>query len=485
MRESAMLEADLRAILAEQGKTFWPSEIERSLDTTDYDEAAAHPFYLEQLAIYRRVKLLTKQRRQKDTTGRIHVRRSLPPGYRETTIDGWLLTATASDIFEFPPAGSGLEMRQRKNEWRDPVVMMRPETVEADPEYHKEMKPRDEELAGKEEPPEDEDTKNLNAYIKARLGKPKQKGLAQTTRNALRMFKAHVNDRRVVDCKWADVEEFIQAHLTANPGGASNLEKHIRYLVAAVNYANSDPDNPKYPSNIFAKHKFEVPKRPRPLYEEEHIEVMRPRLDELGDDEKLLLVWHASAGIRPTGIASIRQDNIKTEREYDLKARGYKVIAEHKTRRVYIESDKDRAGHEYGKRWLPIPQVVLDLKRQDGSYFFWKDHPDGEPRYIHECPGGKPFTKSHKAIMANINSWLRTLAINYPDRKDPETGTVVKGLTFYCFRHRARDRMRPLHLPKDMSEAILGHAREMDQHNEYGHGHDLWRMKEAIDQIGF
>jgi hypothetical protein len=43
MRESAMLEADLRAILAEQGKTFWPSEIERSLDTTDYDEAGGAP----------------------------------------------------------------------------------------------------------------------------------------------------------------------------------------------------------------------------------------------------------------------------------------------------------------------------------------------------------------------------------------------------------------------------------------------------------
>jgi hypothetical protein len=115
---------------------------------------------------------------------------------------------------------------------------------------------------------------------------------------------------------------------------------------------------PKFKFNVFEN--FFIPsddeEKERPSYTEEDVRVIRANLGRFTDEQKLMLIWHISTSVRPGGIYSITNDEWEDGEDAD-------TGATFRTRHARIRKDKGK----YGPRNLPIPQAVLDLKKDDGT----------------------------------------------------------------------------------------------------------------------
>jgi integrase len=190
----------------------------------------------------------------------------------------------------------------------------------------------------------------------------------------------------------------------------------------------------------------------RPPYTEEDVKAIRANLGRFTDEQKLMLVWHISSSVRPGGIYSITDDEWEDGEDAD-------TGETFRTRHARIRKDKGK----YGPRNLPIPQAVLDLKKDDGTPLL--------PEKIE----GPLFTTQLSMLLVEINNKLKRLKINTPENDK----------TLYSGRHRARDRLLNRDAPDKMSKAIMGHARKIEQHDRYGTGYAMWKMNSWINKIGF
>lgn len=115
-------------------------------------------------------------------------------------------------------------------------------------------------------------------------------------------------------------------------------------------------------------------------------------------------------------------------------------------------------------RDVPLVGVALEAMRR---------HPNGFDRY----------RNNPDALTALVNKHLRKLQ---PDVNE-ENGD--KYLTMYGIRHCFKDRLRAVHTPDGMMDALMGHEEGSEQGNrkkpKYGNGHTLQTKLETLSKIAF
>lgn len=303
----------------------------------------------------------------------------------------------------------------------------------------------------------DVDLEAIDHYIK-KLSLRKDD--ADGTRRTLADFKAVTGGRAIARSSEEDVENLIEWLAEERDLTGSRIKKLVSFLRAAVNYGiKKHPRRPLYQRNIFTD--FSVPdtdeegENRRPPYTETDVASIKANLGRFDDEQTLMLVYHVSSSIRPGGIYSITSDEWEDGEDPD-------TGQSHRTRHARIRRDKG----VFGRRNLPIPQAVLDLKKADGSSLL--------PAKI----DGSMFTTPLPQLLAEINRVLDAIGL----ARDA-TGKRVK--TLYCGRHRGKDRLMSRGCVEDMRKAIMGHARKIEAHDLYGTGFPMWQIKPWIDKIGF
>ncbi|WP_315792532.1 tyrosine-type recombinase/integrase [Bradyrhizobium sp. SZCCHNRI1002] len=115
-------------------------------------------------------------------------------------------------------------------------------------------------------------------------------------------------------------------------------------------------------------------------------------------------------------------------------------------------------------RDVPLVGVALEAMRR---------HPKGFERY-HNNPD---------ALTALVNKHLRKLQPEVNEEKGD------KYLTMYGIRHCFKDRLRAVHTPDGMMDALMGHEEGSEQGNrnkpKYGNGHTLQTKLETLNKIAF
>jgi len=295
----------------------------------------------------------------------------------------------------------------------------------------------------------------MEAYIadRKKRGKFQDDDDPNGIRRTLADFKSVNGGKTIAQSTAQDVDALI-SFLTEELSPA-RTRKLLAYMRAAVNYdIRTNRAEPKFKFNVFDN--FFIPsddeENERPPYTEEDVKAIKANLGRFTDEQKLMLVWHISTSVRPGGIYSITDDEWEDGEDAD-------TGATFRTRHARIRKDKGK----YGPRNLPIPQAVLDLKKDDGTPLL--------PEKIE----GPLFTTELSMLLVEINNKLKRLNINTPENDK----------TLYSGRHRARDRLLNRDAPDKMSKAIMGHARKIEQHDRYGTGYAMWKMKPWIDKIGF
>lgn len=430
------------------GEEDWPREREWSLGTSD--ELTARR--LAQPAIQKHLDLLAIHdlHTSPDPAGSIREVYEVEPGTHKSFPDGGRLIATDKEIINFD---ANNVMTTRPNPRRFEVVPLDSfnspavaRAAKADAEAKK---------AGIR----DIDKEAIETYIadRRRRGKFEEDDDPNAIRRTLDELKLITENRTISQSTKKDVENLIHFLMNDRDPQLSHgrTKKLMSYMRAAVNYdLKNNREHPNYKYNVFEN--FFVPNEEldnqHPPYSETDLAAIKANLHRFTDEQKLMLVWHISSSIRPIGIYSICADGWEDGENSD-------TGETYKTRYVRITKDKGK----YGPRALPIPQAVLDLKKADGTPLL--------PPVI-DVP---LFTTPLAMLLVQINNKLETLKIHTNENRK----------TLYSGRHRARDRLLNRDATDKMSKAIMGHSRKIEQHDKYGTGFAMWKMKVWIDKIGF
>jgi integrase len=118
-----------------------------------------------------------------------------------------------------------------------------------------------------------------------------------------------------------------------------------------------------------------------------------------------------------------------------------------------------------GARSVPLHQQVLD----DGFLQYVRSLPDGSPLF----PDLSPDVWGKRAGTATKMLGRRLRALGLEDRR------LVAG---HSWRHRFKDLCRSVGIPKDVHDALTGHAAG-DVGSTYGYGHTLLTLRKAIDKL--
>jgi hypothetical protein len=304
----------------------------------------------------------------------------------------------------------------------------------------------------------DIDAEVIEAYITDR--RKRGKFQADDDPNALRRtladFKAINGGKTISQSTRKDVDALIEYLLNDRDPQLSpkRVRKLLSYVRAAVNVdIQHNQAAPNFRYNIFDN--FFVPgeeENRRPPYSKDEIAAIKANLSRFTDEQTLMLVWHISSSVRPCGIYSIVSDEWEDGEHPDS-------CENYRTRHIRIRRDKG----EYGPRNLPIPQAVLDLKKKDGTSLL----PDPIV--------GPLFSTPLPTLLVENNNKLERLGIHTEENRK----------TLYSGRHRAKDRLVVCDCPEKISKAIMGHTRDIEQHDRYGTGAPMWKLKPWIDKIGF
>jgi hypothetical protein len=314
----------------------------------------------------------------------------------------------------------------------------------------------------------DVDTEIVENYI-ARNRKSDED--AKLVRDMLAVFKDVTGGKTFVSAGRKDAEAFVQFQLTMGGKGGvgvspGTVKRQVALLRAAINVERHKTDEPRVGRNIFDGMEIrDEEAEGREAYSEVDMATVRARLHQFAPDERLLWVWHASTGIRPSEIHGITHDDVEEAidpNDVDL-ATGKPRC--HRTRYIGIDKGKN----QYSRRALPIPQAVLDLKDEDGAPL------------LPETITGPLFGRSVERLCDAINSKLQKWGIN----------TAENGKVFYCCRHRVPRRLMDQGInDEQLSRAIMGHSRRIEPHHTYGlrrgygHRYSMWRLKLDLDKIG-
>jgi hypothetical protein len=438
------------------GVDHWPKERAWSLKTKD--ELEARSLAGEAIGQHLDLLLYHEARHSVEHWADKYYAWEMEPNTRENRPDGTMLVASAETITTISPDGTIASRPNRKR----PVLNFTEAALQS---HHGKAAVRHAESMVKALT-KDVDADMLKAYT-ARLRSDDQR-LAEY---GLVRFKELNGGKTIAQSNRSDVKKLIEAEMQQRgPNGGARVQKMIRWLCAAVNHNIADADVPYYDKNIFEKHEIEVRKNKRPSYTEADIRKIKENIGIFTEEEQIMVIWHIASSVRPVGIYSIKHCEILEEDQYDDHGN---LVKTHHTRSIQIEKDKDDE-MDYGDRKLPIPQAVLDLKREDGSSIL--------PVKIEGCLFETPLAQ----LLVEINRKLDALGVNTPDIFNEKGEKVRKGKSFYSARHRARDRFRQMKTNEEMSRAIMGHARDQsDAHRGYGHGFNMYELKEVIDRIRF
>lgn len=296
----------------------------------------------------------------------------------------------------------------------------------------------------------DTDAGVLKAYCESRgLRKDDQSGAEAL----LARFKAHVKNRSIAQCSRADVAGFIEAECAVR--SVPRVKKMTAFVCAAINRDMVDVTNTRYKHNPFSQ--IEWPKHHAVKlveFSDGDVDVMARSLDDLpSDEERLMVAMHLATGVRPVGIYNMEEGKI--EHEKDVSGDGV-VNGEHATQVVRIAKDKD-ATEQYGKRWIAVPQAVIDRGLLPAQFV------------------GSRFAKRQATLLKNINDWLERIGVK----------TATNDKAFYSGRHRAASRFRAVGPPRGVAEHIMGHAHEGGSSNDGYGGHRAFILKRWVDHVGF
>ena len=189
-----------------------------------------------------------------------------------------------------------------------------------------------------------------------------------------------------------------------------------------------------------------------------------------------MLAALATTSVRPIGLASIRHCGFVEERVRE-KSGKFKMV---RTRVFYIQKDKHKVGTtNHGRRALPIPEALMNLTNTNGDRIF----PSVINAPLFPSKSGQKIEHFLSILHKNINAKLKEIGVHQVDLKDSETGDLLeKGKSFYSFRHRAMDILEDV-APSSAARYIMGH--QPDQHEGYGSGPKMHKLKEYLDQIPF
>lgn len=438
-------------------KAFWAEgkrKVEKSLGTDDHAlaEALAAPLITEHkkvLYVFRAglaARRLGLTREQFENTLRFkHTQEPL------TTIvnpDGSRSFATETHIFTLAPDNKVLNTQPNETVAKVPMIWFTPtqrRELRAAQAHQKKVKFKD------------VDAEVLEAYIAAKRREGKlRKDDEDGARRTLADFKSLTEGKPIAHS--SREEAHLLADLLVHERGlsAGRTRKLIAFMKAAINRDMEDPRNTHYKYNIFANVSVSDDEEgsPDPLTEAD-MDKVRANLHLFTDEQRLMWVWHASSSIRPVGLYSIAACEWEDGEDAETGNR-------YRTRFVRIRKDKNK----FGTRSLPIPQAVLDLKAADGTPLL--------PDRIQ----GPLFSTPRPQLLAEINRVLDKIGV----LRDTDNKRVK---TLYSCRHRAKDRMLTRGASSDMRKAIMGHAREIQAHDLYGHGFPMWQVKLWIDKIGY
>ncbi len=247
---------------------------------------------------------------------------------------------------------------------------------------------------------------------------------------AWRTFKAVCEGKLIKDCHRPDGRAVVKA-LQGMGMKAATVNKHMSYLNSISNIAIS---NGHLSFNPFSRCLLDVDDEAErnPLNEDE-MKLVRDRFGEMAQDEKLLWVMLATTGMRLD-----EPFQIKGEQESEG------------IRYVIIGTKTDSS-----ERRVPLPNAALP--------------------FLPSKITGKLFNITSKSLGARLRRRMR------------EFGVTREGTTLHSLRHRAKDRMRDSRDPEietKINDAITGHG-EVTVGDGYGKGEAIWKLKRAIDVIGY
>lgn len=468
----------------------WPKEKSWSLQTPD--DLVARSRALPAIQAHTQLLLYHAARTDPDNHwGDLTVAWLMEPNTREVKPDGTIVAATRETIVTIAPDGEVSE-QQNRQEFR--VDLTEHALNSPQGRGFMDATKRREQAAHK-----DVDLEALNTYCSYAKLEADDEALAKRALDAFRLVngglpiaqssRKHAQSVISVLCikpimkdGQIDHERDPLAKIKAQVKqcSVSRAKKAIAYLRAAVNHDRKDAANTRYQYNIFDKLDWPSPKSADVVQStrdkavslsEADLRIIRDNRHEFTDEEWLMLVFHCSTSVRPKGIFGIKSCEWEEEDEHDNRG---EVVQSHRTRYVHIESDKAVEG-DYGDRYLPIPQKVLDARKLDGSPLL-PDEIKGSLFTGADLVDRDKRANALSNLLLSINKKLKKIGV----------ATDTNRKTLYSGRHRAKDQISRRKIDDRMARTIMGHARDRsDAHSLYGDGFMMYEIKPEIDKIGF
>lgn len=399
---------------------------EVSLGTKDLAEAKLLAIPYQKL---HRERLLTAKKRRLASPKMVNLGWVYPLGESQLP-DGTKIMATESSAWIMSPSGS---MKVVKNgimlgQTRDPdedVGPPLPPTNNSDPALE-----HFERALKTEAPKTDPDRKFFDDWVSET--KPNQYKVNEADK-VWAIFKAVSGGKRMQDCHRPDGRA-VMVYLQAEGYRNATCNKFLSHLSGMANIAIA---NGHLRFNPFSKCLLdpEADEVRRDPYTEAEMKIVRDALPGLQDDERLLWVMLATTGMR-LGEAF----QIKTEMEAD----GI---------RYATFGTKTRSSF----RRVPFPDALLPFlpSKIEGPLFG-----DTKPKAL----GQRLRRKLHKLGLNRENTCPHSL------------------------RHRAKDRMRDykgdFEIETKINDAVTGHG-EVTEGDGYGKGQPIWKLKRAVNVIGY
>lgn len=298
----------------------------------------------------------------------------------------------------------------------------------------------------------------------------------------MRQFRESEGNKLIADCTRADVRKWMNDRREGLLSDGkkvvhSTIVRDLDMMNAFVNWSKTErADNPFKGDNIFSGHKVDRTRNSRQPITEGDWEKIKAHKHLFSDQEWLMLAALATTSVRPIGLASIRHCGFVEERVRE-KSGKFKIV---RTRVFYIQKDKHKVGTtNHGRRTLPIPEALINLTNSNGDRIF----PSVINGPLFPKKSGQKIEHFLSILHKSINSKLKEIGVHQVDLKDSETGELLeKGKSFYSFRHRAMDILEDV-APSSAARYIMGH--QPDQHEGYGSGPKMHKLKEYLDQIPF
>lgn len=446
----------------------WPKEERRSLKTDIRAVADARAAgYIERhrrfLAFHA---ALTDTKR---SWGDLVFFKKMEPNTQHTLADGTKLVANEDTIMVMEPNGTVTSHPNKVVggiKLNDEVLREEPAAREFKADWE----------AKREAAAKDRDAEAIQTY--ADTLKAKDDGVL--TMRVLRKFKTFTDNKPIRECTRPEVIRYIRDELKRHAEGDKEalsqprLKKGLRYVNAGIGHSKTiDNHSPfkgvesPFVAIPWNDERFlpQHVEKPFDAFSERDVDTIVRNLHLLDDDARLMMVAHIATGARPVGIYCVNRGGWIVESETD--GRGNQIAA-HRTRYWEIAKDKDKEGG-IGKRYIAVPQAVIDLTRDDGT-----------PLVPAEFEGSM-FKLDHETILKQCNAFLRKVGVSSEEANK----------SLYSGRHRASTRFRAVSCPENISEHIMGHAptkkgddrRGGNSHRRYG-GINAYVMKRWIDHVG-